>query len=170
MRSASVAAIAAAACLSASMVWSVSAQTAAKPPPAPIKPVTETLWGKKVTDNYRYMEALDAATLGWMKAEGRYTRSVLDSTKPLAELKARVAKLSASFGLVQGYASFGGRAFYDERAPGSDNFDLMVRDAKGVRKIVDMAALRAARGGKPFAINYFLPSPDGGKVAVGISE
>ena len=30
-----------------------------RPAPAPVKPVTETLWGKQVTDNYRYMEALD---------------------------------------------------------------------------------------------------------------
>jgi prolyl oligopeptidase len=142
----------------------------ANPAPAPIKPVTETLWGKKVTDDYRYMEALDPSTLDWMKAEGRYTRGVLDSIHPLAALKTDVAKFTASFGLVQGYASFGGRAFYEERAPGSDNFDLMVKDANGTRKLVDVAALRAAHGGEPYAINYFLASPDGTKVAVGISK
>ena len=140
------------------------------PPAAPVKPVTETLWGQKVTDDYRYMEALDPATIGWMKAQGAYTRSVLDGIKPLANLKAEVAKFSASFGLVQSYVRFGGRAFYEERAPGSDNFDLIVSDGAGTRKLVDVAALRAANGGKPYAINYFLASPDGGKVAVGISE
>src|ERR1700692_1175359 len=133
-------------------------------------PVTETFWGRKVTDNYRYMEALDPATIEWMKTQGDYTRSVLDGIKPLANLKAEVAKFSASFGLVQGYVRFGGRAFYEERAPGSDNFDLIVADGAGTRKLVDVAALRAANGGKPYAINYFLASPDGGKVAVGISE
>jgi prolyl oligopeptidase len=171
MREGQLAAIAAAALLSTSVVWAASGDTAAtKPAPAPIRPVTETFWGKKVTDNYRYMEALDPTTLDWMKAEGHYTRSVLDSIKPLADLKTRVANFTASFGLVQDYASFGGRAFYEERAPGSDNFDLMVKDANGVRKIVDVAALRAAHGGKPFAINYILASPDGSKVAAGISE
>ena len=30
-------------------------------------------------------------------------------------------------------------------------------------------ALRANNGGMPYAINYFLPAPDGSKVAVGIS-
>ena len=140
------------------------------PPAAPVKPVTETLWGQKVTDDYRYMEALDPATIDWMKAQGAYTRSVLDGIKPLANLQAEVAKFSASFGLVQGYVRFGGRAFYEERAPGSDNFDLIVSDGAGTRKLVDVAALRTANGGKPYAINYFLASPDGGKVAVGISE
>ncbi len=141
-----------------------------KPPAALVKPVTETLWGRNVTDNYRYMESLDPSTIAWMKAQGAYTRSILDSIKPLAQLKIDVAKFSASFGLIQGYALFGGRAFYEERAPGSDNFDLIVSDSLGRRKIVDVAALRAANEGKPYAINYFLASPDGGKVAVGISE
>jgi prolyl oligopeptidase len=150
------------------MAWAATDNL--KPPAAPIKPVTETLWGRRVTDNYRYMEVLDPPTLAWMKAQGAYTRSVLDEIKPLAHLKTEVAKFSASFGLIQGYVMFGGRAFYEERAPGSDNFDLMVSDSSGTRKIIDVAALRSANGGKPFAINYFLASPDGGKVAVGISE
>lgn len=141
-----------------------------RPPAAPVKPVTETLWGRKLTDDYRYMEKLDPSTVAWMKAQGAYTRSVLDSIAPLDALKRKVAAFSASFGLVQGYVEFGGRAFYEERAPGSDNFDLLVSDHAGKRKIVDVAALRAANGGKPYAINYFLASPDGTKVAVGISE
>jgi prolyl oligopeptidase len=165
-----------AALLIGSQGWAASDNTLApagpikKPPAAPVKPVSETHWGQKVTDNYRYMEAFHPSTIAWMKAQGAYTRSVLDAIKPLAHLKTEVAKLSASFGLIQGYVLFGGRAFYEERAPGSDNFDLVVSDSGGTRKIVDVAALRAANGGKPFAINYFLASPDGGKVAVGISE
>ena len=141
-----------------------------KPPPAVVKPVTDTLWGRQVTDNYRYMEALDASTIAWMKAQGRYTRSVFDAIPPLAQLRTEVAKFSRSFGLVQGYARYGGRAFYEERAPGSDNFDLIVSDSAGVRKIVDVAALRKAQGGQPFAITYFRASPDGAKVAVGIAR
>jgi prolyl oligopeptidase len=162
--------------LAASLAWAATDSTVApadsrkEPSAAPVKPVVETLWGRKITDNYRYMEALDPSTIAWMKKQGAYTRTVLDGIKPLAHLKTEVATFSASFGLVQGYVLFGGRAFYKERAPGSDNFDLIVSDGSGTRKIVDVAALRAADGGKPYAINYFLASPDGGKVAVGISE
>src|SRR5580692_1104530 len=141
-----------------------------KPAAAPVVPVVETLFGRRITDNYRYMEALDPATIEWMKSQGTYTRSLLDSIRPLAQLKLDAEKFSASFGLIQGYVHFGTRGFYEERAPGSDNFDLMVSQGTRTRKIVDVAALRAANGGKPFAINYFLASPDGNKVAVGISE
>ncbi|HTQ14797.1 MAG TPA: prolyl oligopeptidase family serine peptidase [Rhizomicrobium sp.] len=166
----------AAALLSGTVAWAASGDPLApkgeiaKPPAAPVKPVTETLWGQKVTDNYRYMEALDPSTIDWMKAQGAYTRSILDAIAPRAALEKKIADFTGSFGFVQGYVTFGGREFYEYRAPGSDNFDLVVRDAKGERKIVDVAALRAANGGKPYAINYFLASPDGSKVAVGISQ
>jgi prolyl oligopeptidase len=149
-----------------SLAWALDK----KPPAAPVKPVIETLWGRNITDDYRYMEALDPSTKAWMKAQGAYTRSVFDGIKPLAQLKTQVAQFSASFGLIQGYVRFGSRGFYEERTPGSDNFDLMVSDGAGIRKIVDVAALRAANGDKPFAVNFFLASPDGAKVAVGISE
>src|SRR5688572_26342114 len=140
------------------------------PAPAPVKPVTETLWGKQVTDNYRYMEALDPQTIAWMKAQGAYTRSVLDAIEPRAALEARIAAFTGSFGFTRGYVRYGGRAFYEERVPGSDNFDLVVSDQAGKRKIVDVAALSASNGGTPHAINYFLASPDGSKVAAGISQ
>src|SRR5690242_1122999 len=140
------------------------------PATAPIKPVTETLWGVKVTDNYRYMEKLDPATIAWMKSEGAYTRKVLDAIGPLAALQKRVSAFTGSFGFVQGFVSYGGRDFYEERAPGSDDYDLMVRDSHGARDMVNIGALRKQHGGTPYAINWFLASPDGSKVAVGISQ
>lgn len=145
-------------------------EVGAPPAAPPVEPVTETLWGVKVTDDYRYMEKLAPETLDWMKAEGAYTRRVLGAITPLAALQERVSALTGSFGFVNGFVSFGGRDFYEERAPGADDYDLMVRDANGSRKLIDIAALRAAHGGKPYAVNWFLPSPDGSKVAVGVSE
>ena len=144
---------------------------AARPAPPPIRPMSEQLFGVKVTDDYRYMEALGPETADWMKAQGAYTRQVLDAIKPLPALRARVSAFTGSFGFVNDFATFGGRSFYEERAPGSDNFDLMIRERDGtVRKIIDVAALRAAHNGAPYAINYILPSPDGSKVAAGVSQ
>jgi prolyl oligopeptidase len=133
-----------------------------RPAPAPVKPVTETLWGREVTDNYRYMEALDPSTLAWIKAQGAYTRSMLDAIPPRAALESNIAAFTGSFGSTRGYVRYGGRDFYEARAPGSDNFDLVVSDQAGQRKIVDVAGLDA--------INYFFVSPDGSKIAAGISR
>src|SRR5262245_47015286 len=99
-----------------------------RPEPAPVKPMTETLWGKQVTDNYRYVEALEPRTIAWMRAQSAYTRSMLDAIPPRAALEKKIAAFTGSFGFTQGYVSYGGRAFYEERAPGSDNFDLVVKD------------------------------------------
>ena len=143
-----------------------------RPAPAPVLPVTEDYFGTKVTDPYRYMEDLkDPQVLAWIKGQGAFTDAVLGSIAPRAALLAKIAALGGGFDVVSGYESYGGREFYEERAPGSDNLDLMVRDrASGAtRKLVDVAALRAAHGGAPYAINYFEASPDGAKVAVGIS-
>jgi prolyl oligopeptidase len=72
---------------------------------------------------------------------------------------------------AQPYELFGGQLFYTGREPGSDNLDLFVKDPKlGTRKLFDVGKLRAANNGKPYAINYFQASPDGTKVALGLSE
>jgi prolyl oligopeptidase len=140
----------------------------AQPPPPPAKPVVETLYGTKVTDPYRYFEAMDARTLDWIKSQGAYARAVFDAIGPRAALYKRMSDFIASFPSVNGYARAGGREFFEERI--ADDFDLMVKDARGTRKLVDIAALRAAHGGEAYAIDYFLASPDGAKVAVGISK
>lgn len=145
---------------------------AKRPPLPPAKPVTETIWGKKVSDQYRYFEKQGPAVTNWMKAEGRYTRSLLDSLPGHENILARLSAMTGSWDVVSTITpSSGGRIFYEQRSAGSDNFDLMVRDPKGqVRKLVDVAAIRAANGNEPFAINYFQPSNDGSKVAIGISQ
>jgi prolyl oligopeptidase len=141
-----------------------------QPAPPPVKPVTETIWGKQVTDQYRYMEALDQQTVAWMKAQDAYTRSILNSISRRAALETKIATFTGSFGFTRGYVKYGGRAFYEERTPGSDHFDLVVSDPAGTRKIVDVAALSASKGRRPHAIDYFFASPDGSKVAAGISQ
>jgi prolyl oligopeptidase len=70
-------------------------------PDAPAKkPVTEDIFGTKVTDDWRYMEALGPQTLDWMREQGDYTRLVLDAIKPLPALQARAAAFTGSFGFV----------------------------------------------------------------------
>ena len=143
----------------------------ARPPLAPVRPVTDEYFGTKITDPYRWMESMDAETVEWMKAQGRYTRSVLDSIPGRAAYREQLTKFTSAFGFVKSYQAFGGRSFYLYRAPGSDNYDLLVKEGSGaVRTVVDVGALRAAHGGTPYAINYFQASPDGSKVAAGISE
>jgi prolyl oligopeptidase len=95
---------------------------------------------------------------------------VLDA---IPERKALLRRLSTShsrFAALGTYQNAGGRVFFTRRDAGADDFDLLVRDGDSARKLVDLHRLRAANGAAAYAINYFLASPDGSKVAVGISK
>jgi len=149
----------------------------ARSTPAPIHPFSETLYGEVIADPYRYMETLDAETIDWMRAQAAYTRRIFDAIGPRVAFKRRMADFGGDFSSVQApslgvqpYQVYGGRIFYTEYEPGSENLDLFVKDRKnGAHKLLDMAKFRAKNRGRPYAINYFEASPDGTKVAVGIS-
>ena len=133
-------------------------------------PVTEDYFGTKVTDPYRGLEKLDAATLDWMRAQGKVTRTIFDSIAPRAAYLAKLSALTGSFGAVRDPQIGGARLFFQERAPGHDQYDLMVREADGSkRRLIDMAAYIIAHGNVPHAIDYYTPNRDGTKIAVGIS-
>jgi prolyl oligopeptidase len=140
----------------------------APPAPAP-SPVTEDLHGVEILDNYRGFERLDAATIEWIKSEGTYARSVLDSIPERAGLRDRLEAFQAQFALAKTVQRAGARVFYLLRDAQADDFDLVVRERNRVRKLVDIHAMRAD-GGAAYAINYYLASPDGSRVAVGISR
>lgn len=139
-----------------------------QPPAPPKKIVVESLYGHRVIDPYRYFETQDAHVVDWIKAQGAYTRALLDSIPPHAALLERISALRARSDLINGYQRFGGREFFLKL--GNSNYDLMVRDAHGVRKLIDTAALSTANHGVPFAINFYLASPDGARVAAGLSQ
>ena len=145
------------------------AQSTQPPAPAP-SGFNETLYGTVVPDPYRSFEALDDKTLAWIKREGDFTRATFDSVPARRALLQRLSAFEAQFTAVTGYQSTDGRAFFLRRNAGADDLNLIERDGGAERKIVDIAAMRAADHGVPYAINFFLASPDGSKVAVGISK
>ena len=85
-----------------------AASAPSQPPVPPAKPVTETLFGHKITDRYRYFEQQDASVTDWMKAEGRYTRSVLDSLPQHDAILQRLSAMTGSMDVVQSISQNGG--------------------------------------------------------------
>jgi len=158
--------------LCVALAFFVAAANAA-PPVAAVKPVTETYFGTTVIDPYRYMEDSNSPEVGqWAKAQGDYTRSVLDAIPGRAPLLARIAELEAS---VQARVINVQRLpndvyFYEKRGATDNQFKLYLRHGlNGAEKLlIDPEALAQAKGA-PYAINFFSPSNDGKRVAYGMS-
>jgi prolyl oligopeptidase len=144
-------------------------EPASAPPRAVARPVTDDYYGTKVIDRYRYMESRDSETTEWMKAQGRYTRALFDSIAPRQAYFEKMSAFGGSFGVITSTQPAGKGTFFLERAPGSDVYALMVQEGGRNRMLVDTAALIRSAGGTPHAIDYYSASPDGSRVAVGIS-
>jgi prolyl oligopeptidase len=140
-----------------------------QPPAAVARPVTDDYFGTKIVDRFRYMETRDAETTAWMKAQSSWTHSVLDSVRPKQAYLQTMASFGAQFGLVSTTALAGGRIFYLERAPGADQFNLKVKDGSGTRTLIDATEIIKSTG-VPHAVDWISPSPDGQKIAVGVSS
>ena len=83
--------------------------------------MTDDYFGAEIVDPYRWMEALDAPTVTWMKAQGAYTRAVLDSIAPRQALLEKISAFTAAFGWSRRSRSTVDEAFYLNRVPGSED-------------------------------------------------
>ena len=143
------------------------------PPVAPVENVTNSYFGTVVVDPYRYMEDLSASnTVAWLKAQNDYTHLQLDRIPGRASLLARIQELdnavAARVGDIRRMPA--GRYFYLKRLPQDNTFKLYVRKGlTGTETLLFDPETFAKAAGKPFAINYYQPSLDGGYVACGLS-
>ena len=139
-------------------------------PNTPIREITDTYFGSRIVDPYRWLEDLKSPEVSaWMKAQNDYSRAVLDRIPARDRLRARIAELDGAGVQVNGLQSYNGRWFYLKRTPGDDNRKLYVRDGMSgsERLLVDPQTLGA--NGVHYSIDYFQASPNGKLVAVGIS-
>ncbi len=150
------------------------AQTLAPPPVAPVRPVTDDYFGRKVVDPYRWMEPAGSPEFAdWLKGQAAYTHATLAQLPERAKLLDRVLALGNASVSVRGVQRAGGCLFYFQTAPGEDDRKLFVRpetappDYPG-RLLFDPTTLGS--NDKHISIDYFAPSPDGKIVAIGYSE
>jgi prolyl oligopeptidase len=140
------------------------------PPKAPVHEVTDTYFGQKIVDPYRWMEdSKSPETTAWMKAQADYSRAYLDRVPLRAQLLKRLEELSDTGVRVFGIQRGGNSYFYYRRAPGENDNRLFVREgfAGAERLLVDPEKLSAP--GKRYSIDSFNPSADGKYVSYTIS-
>ena len=163
--------------LAAGLVWVLATAGARAADPGPsaflVNDVAETFFGTTVHDPYRALEDKDAApVLAWMKAQDSHARSLLARIPGRAGLLEQMLKYdaAASARVVGATRVPGERWFYQRRGAEENQFKLYTRVGLvgAGRLLVDPEQLEKASG-KPHAINYFTPSPDGRRVAYGLS-
>lgn len=140
------------------------------PPESRRDATVETYFGKRVDDPYRWLEDTAAsATLAWFEAQNAYARRLLDALPGRASLQARLAALNTADVRIHGLQWAGDRLFYLKRNPGEQTYKLYARDDLGApeRLLVDPDDYKT--GNQPAAIDYFRASPNGKRLAYGVS-
>lgn len=157
------------------VVFGVSAALAADPgaPPTRTAPVVDSLQGVKITDPYRWLEDGAAPEVdAWGDAQTARTRKVLDAVPGSDAMKTRLTSLikaaSTSHSGLQMTRSRLFAVFYDP-AKQQPMIVSMGPDADpATQKIVLDPNAVDAKGGVSF--DWYVPSPDGTKIAVSLSE
>lgn len=152
--------------------------SAQAPPPAPPDtpriPTVARLQGVEIRDDYRWLEnGADPGVQAWSAAQNARARAVLDRLPGREVLEHRITALAT--GRAPGFSRLvwrAGRAFALRSDPArKQQPDLVVLDslAPGTRPrvLLDLMALDPSGG---TAIDWFVPAPDGRRVAVSLSK
>lgn len=149
------------------------AATSIRPPATKKVPVTDTYYGIKVVDDYRWLEnPNDPAVVKWVAEQNRYTRAHLDGISQRAAIEKRLLDLSTnrppSYGaLIQKGAHLFAMKF---QPPKEQPFLVTlnsINDKASERVIFDPVVLDPS--GKT-EIDFFVPSLDGRRVAISLSH
>jgi prolyl oligopeptidase len=141
-------------------------------PTFPARNVPETFFGTVVDDPYRDLENVkNARVVAWMKAHATHARTTLDSLPGYRAMRARIIELDSTVSAVIGAVERrqGGHLFFTRRAADANTFKLYHRGPDGRERLLADPDSWQKETGRPHAINYFSPSPDGRYVAYGLS-
>ncbi len=142
-------------------------------PVAAVRNVRETFFGTPVDDPYRYFEDTKATDVAaWMKAHSEHAHATLKRIGGRAALRQKLEEIDASAAarVAEVQRRSGDLFFYQRRGATEDQFKLCVRQGlQGAERVLfDPEALKKQTG-KPHAINWYSASPDGRRVALGVS-
>ncbi|HEY7155421.1 MAG TPA: prolyl oligopeptidase family serine peptidase [Gemmataceae bacterium] len=142
-------------------------------PATPKKPVTDAYHGVKVVDPYRWLEnGEDPDVQKWDKEQNKYARNYLDKLPDLAALRKRLTELnSATSADYLALTHRGGKLFALKVQPPKNQPYLITLasadEPKSERVVVDPNKINE-KG--TTAIDFYVPSLDGQRVAVSLSE
>jgi prolyl oligopeptidase len=143
------------------------------PPSTPAGSTIDTIQGVKVADPYRWLEnPADPAVKSWSDAQNVRTRAFLDALPSEARIKAKLTKLiTATSPAYSELTAKGTAVFAMYNDPATQQPMLVALNAKAdpsSRRIVLDPNAMDSKG--LTAIDWFVPSPDGTRVAMSLSK
>lgn len=137
------------------------------PPEAGREPVVDTYHGTDVADPYRWLEDQHAPqTREWLDEQERYARAYLDALPYHADIRAKLAALSA-FETTSEIRLANGRCFFLKLAPKAEQASLYMREGLWGKDalLLDPADLSCRH---ELSLSILAVSPDAHIVAVGL--
>lgn len=140
-------------------------------PVAPVRAVTDTYYGQKVVDPYRWLEDLKSPEVQtWMRGQADYTRAVLDSMPGRKALATEMERyLNAPDITISDVQVAGHYIFYRKRSRSDNQANLYVRAASGGQERLLLNVEALSTPGHHISLDQYTPSYDGEYVAVGLS-
>jgi prolyl oligopeptidase len=140
-------------------------------PPARTGSVSDTYFGKRVADPYRWLERDESPeATAWARAQTALARRFLQSRPAYAFYSRRIAELSKTSTKRFALAVRGGRFIYLRQTPPEPQPQLIARDGlNGAERVLFDPAAAAAGGAQP-AIESIFVSPNGERVAFTTQE
>jgi prolyl oligopeptidase len=131
-------------------------------PPAPVRPVTETLHGTVVTDPYRYLEDLtDPEVVDWLRAQDAHARSVLDGIPGRGAILEELAGLAGQSPIsVPSLVRAGERYVYLKDVGGGIRALHLRDDLHGAERLLTGFG-SPDTDSRGMGVGRFTPSPDG---------
>jgi prolyl oligopeptidase len=140
------------------------------PPIAAIRDVRDVYFGKEIFDPYRWMETDSDEYSTWMKGQADFTRNTIDKLGSRRAWLDRIMVLDNAAPRVRGVSRRGRVVFSLEAEPGQDAYALYVRDNLAAAKRLLIDPRKWVDVGKTVALDYWVPSPNGSRVAFGLSQ
>ncbi|MGS2761405.1 prolyl oligopeptidase family serine peptidase [Sinomicrobium sp. M5D2P9] len=139
---------------------------------APVKEVSETLYGMEITDPYRYMEnPEDSTVIQWYKAQDKHTAAMVHKIPGRARLLDTITKISGAMPYAVSRLSITDQDnyYYLKKNSGENTARLYTRHGfDGREKLLFDPATQAP--GKEKLINYIRPSWDESRIVIGLTE
>ena len=155
-----------------SLALALAAPPLAAPPATARRPVSDSYHGVTVTEDYRWLEdGADPGVQAWSRAQDARARDWLSALPGAAGIRERVRELVTATGFRYSRLQRAGGTLFAVKfqPPRQQPFlvTLSALDASTEKPLVDPGAIDPS--GRT-AIDFFVPSPDGARVAVSLSR